>query len=148
MTVFKDNLDKVESVSEEVSSIKEDIKNLIKKEDLDSAMMAHLFFVQESISKIESKISSINGETVDKIKEDFGNLSTSVENFLSIDVPQYKKLISESEVRVDDRFGIFKSQVEENLGSIKADINKEITSVLADIESLGESTVLDAKKRF
>jgi DNA repair exonuclease SbcCD ATPase subunit len=145
---FKNNLDKVESVSEEVSSIKEDIKNLIKKEDLDSAMMAHLLFVQESISKIESKISSINGETVDKIKEDFGNLSTSVENFLSIDVPQYKKLISESEVRVDDRFGTFKSQVEENLGSIKADINKEVTSVLADIESLGESTVLDAKKDF
>ena len=110
--------------------------------------MAQLLFVEESISKIESKISSINGETVDQIKEDFQGLSTSVEGFLSIDVPKYKKLISESEVRVDNRFDQFKGQVEENLDTIRADVNKEVTTALADIESLGESTVLDAKEEF
>ena len=76
---FKENLEKVENVSIEVGGIKEDIKNLIKQEDLDSAMMAQLLFVEQSISKIESKISSINGETVDKIKDDFSGLSTAVE---------------------------------------------------------------------
>ena len=121
---FKSNLEKVESVSSEVSGIKEEIKSLIKKEDLDSAMMAQLLFVEESISKIESKVSSINGKTVDKIKEDFVNLSNSVESFLDIDVPKYKKLISESEVRFDDRLGVFKGQVEKNLDSIKEDVSK------------------------
>ena len=110
---FRENLEKVENVSSEVDTIKDEIKSLLKQEDLDSAMMAQLLFVEESISKIESKISSINGETVDQIKEDFQGLSTSVEGFLSIDVPKYKKLISESEVRIDDRFGQFKDKVEE-----------------------------------
>ena len=68
---FKENLEKVENVSSEIITIKDEIKSLIKQEDLDSAMMAQLLFVEESISKIESKISSINGETVDQIKEDF-----------------------------------------------------------------------------
>ncbi len=104
--------------------------------------MAQLLFVEESISKIESKISSINGEKVDQIKEDFKGLSTSVEGFLSIDVPKYKKLISESEVRVDNRFGQFKDKVEENLDTIRADVNKEVTTALSEVESLNQSTII------
>ena len=94
------------------------------------------------------KISSINGKTVDQIKEDFKGLSTSVEGFLSIDVPKYKKLISESEVRVDDRFGEFKDKVEENLDTIKADVNKEVTTALSEVESLNQNTINTVRKEF
>ena len=145
---FKNNLEKVESVSGEVGEIKEEIKSLIRKEDLDSAMMAQLLFVEESISKIESKVSSINGKTVDKIREDFVNLSNSVESFLDVDVPKYKKLISESEVRFDDRLGIFKEQVEENLDSIKEDVSKEVTTALETVESVNENTINIVKAEF
>ena len=145
---FKENLEKVETVSQEISTIKEDLKELIRKEDLDSAMMAQLLFVEESISKIESKISSINGETVDQIKEDFKGLSTSVEGFLRVDVPKYKKLISESEVRVDGRFGEFKDKVEENLDTIRADVNKEVTTALSEVESLNQSTINTVREEF
>ena len=145
---FKENLEKVETVSQEISTIKEDLKELIRKEDLDSAMMAQLLFVQESISKIESKISSINGETVDKIKEDFSSLSNSVESFIDIDVPKYKKLVSESEVRVDDRFVKFKEEIEENFDTIKSDTSKEVANALETVESLNENIISDIKSDF
>ena len=145
---FRENLEKVENVSSEVDTIKDEIKSLLKQEDLDSAMMAQLLFVEESISKIESKISSINGETVDQIKEDFQGLSTSVEGFLSIDVPKYKKLISESEVRVDDRFEQFKDKVEENLDTIRADVNKEVTTALSEVGSLNQNTINTVREEF
>jgi len=145
---FKENLEKVETVSQEISTIKEDLKELIRKEDLDSAMMAQLLFVQESISKIESKISSINGETVDKIKEDFSSLSNSVESFIDIDVPKYKKLVSESEVRVDDRFVKFKEEIEENFDTIKSDTSKEVANALETVESLNENIISDIKNDF
>ena len=145
---FKENLEKVENVSGEIVTIKDEIKTLIKQEDLDSAMMAQLLFVEESISKIESKISSINGETVDQIKEDFKGLSTSVEGFLSIDVPKYKKLISESEVRVDDRFGQFKNKVEENLNTIRDDVSKEVASSLSEVEKLNTDAISEVKEDF
>ena len=145
---FKENLEKVENVSGEIITIKDEIKTLIKQEDLDSAMMAQLLFVEESISKIESKISSINGETVDQIKEDFKGLSTSVDGFLSIDVPKYKKLISESEVRVDDRFGQFKNKVEENLNTIRDDVSKEVASSLSEVEKLNTDAISEVKEDF
>ena len=145
---FKENLEKVENVSSEIITIKDEIKSLIKQEDLDSAMMAQLLFVEESISKIESKISSINGKTVDQIKEDFKDLSNSVEGFLSIDVPKYKKLISESEVRIDDRFGQFRDKVEENLDTIKDDVNKEVTTALSEVEKLNTDVISEVKEDF
>ncbi|OUV69049.1 MAG: hypothetical protein CBC89_01600 [Euryarchaeota archaeon TMED129] len=145
---FKENLEKVENVSTEIDSIKDEIKHLINKEDLDGAMMAQLLFVEESISKIESKISNINGKTVDKIREDFVNLSNSVESFLDLDVPKYKKLITESEVRFDDRLDVFKGQVEENLDSIKEDVSKEVTTALETVESVNENTINIVKAEF
>jgi len=145
---FKENLEKVETVSSEVSSIKNEIKTLIKKEDLDSAMMAQLLFVDESITKIESRVSSVNGKTVEKIKEDFVNLSNSVESFLSIDAPKYKKLISESEVRIDGRFDTFKTNVEENLDTIRVDVGNEVTATLESIESVNENTINIVKAEF
>ena len=145
---FKENLEKVENVSSEIITIKDEIKSLIKQEDLDSAMMAQLLFVEESISKIESKISSINSKTVDQIKEDFKGLSTSVEGFLSIDVPKYKKLISESEVRIDDRFEQFRDKVEENLDTIKDDVNKEVTTALLEVEKLNTDVISEVKEDF
>ncbi len=145
---FKNNLEKVESVSGEVSGIKEEIKNLIKKEDLDSAMMAQLLFVEDSISNIESKISSINGKTVDKIREDFVNLSNSVGSFLNVDVPEYKKLVSESEVRSDGRLNVFRGQVKENLDSIKEDVSKEVTTALETVESVNENTINIVRAEF
>jgi len=145
---FKENLEKVENVSSEISSIKNEIKTLIKKEDLNSAMMAQLLFVDESITKIESRVSSINGKTVEKIKEDFANLSNSVESFLSIDAPKYKRLISESEVRVDGRFDTFKTNVEENLNTIRVDVGNEVTTALESIESVNENTINIVKAQF
>ncbi len=145
---FRTNLEKVESVTEEITLIREDLKDLIKKEDLDSAMMAQLLFVQESISRIDSRISSINGETVDKIKEDFIDLSNTVGSFLDIDVPKYEKLVSDSEVRVDSRFTNLKDQIEENLDTIRADVNKEVTTALADVETLNENAFNSVKEEF
>lgn len=145
---FKKSVDFVDTISLELDVVKENIQDLVKKQDLDEAMMAHLLFVEKSIGNIENKISSINGETVNKIKEDFSNLSDSVESFIDIDVPKYKKLVSESEVRVDDRFVKFKEEIKENFDNIKSDTSKEVASVLETVESLNENIISDIKSDF
>ena len=72
---FKDNVDKVDKLSEEIVNVKQDIQNLIKKEELDDAMMAHLYFVEESITKIEKKATTINKEAVSNINKEVSDLS-------------------------------------------------------------------------
>ena len=143
---FKENVDRVESISKEITEVKEDIRGLINKDDLDEAMVAHLLFVEESIKKIEGRIKSVNGDTIDKIKEDFTNLSQTVENFVDVDIPSYKKLVSESEIRFDARFSNFKGLVEEDLDGIREDVNREVNTALADVETVNENIVSDLKR--
>ena len=81
---FKENVEKVETISNEIGDVKKEIQTLIKKEDLDDAMMAHLFFVEEAIAKVEDKISGVNEDIVNKISDDFSETSEMVNSFLDI----------------------------------------------------------------
>ncbi len=138
---FKENVEKVETISNEIGDVKKEIQTLIKKEDLDDAMMAHLFFVEEAIAKVEDKISGVNEDIVSKISNDFSDLSEMVDSFINFEVPKYKDLISESEIRIDSRFINLKDSVEENFDTIRADVNKEVTNVLSEVETINQNSL-------
>ena len=138
---FKENVEKVETISNEIGDVKKEIQTLIKKEELDDAMMAHLFFVEEAIEKIENKISGVNENIVNKISEDFSGLSEMVNSFLDIDVPKYKNLISESEVRIDNRFLNLKSEVESSLEEFNSDVNEELKEIVKNVEAINEDSL-------
>ena len=138
---FKENVEKVETISNEIGDVKKEIQTLIKKEELDDAMMAHLFFVEEAIEKIENKISGVNENIVNKISEDFSGLSEMVNSFLDIDVPKYKNLISESEVRIDNRFLNLKSEVESSLQEFNSDVNEELKEIVKNVEAINEDSL-------
>ena len=138
---FKENVEKVETISNEIGDVKKEIQTLIKKEELDDAMMAHLFFVEEAIEKIENKISGVNENIVNKISEDFSGLSEMVNSFLDIDVPKYKNLISESEVRIDNRFLNLKSEVESSLEEFNSDVNEELKEIVKNVETINEDSL-------
>ena len=133
---FKENVEKVETISNEIGEVKKEIQTLIKKEDLDQAMMAHLFFVEGAIEKIENKISGVNEDVVNKISDDFSGLSEMVNSFLNIEVPNYKNLISESEIRIDDRFLNLKSNVESCLQEFNSDVNEELKEIVKNVETI------------
>ena len=142
---FKENVEKVETISNEIGNVKKEIQTLIKKEDLDDAMMAHLFFVEEAIAKIENKITGVNEDIVNKISDDFSETSEMVNSFLDIEVPKYKNLIAESEFRIDNRFVNLKDSVEENLDTIRADVNKEVTTALSEVEAINQHSLSTIK---
>lgn len=143
---FKENVEKVETISNEIGDVKKEIQTLIKKEELDDAMMAHLFFVEEAIEKIENKISGVNENIVNKISEDFSGLSEMVNSFLDIDVPKYKNLISESEVRIDNRFLNLKSEVESSLEEFNSDVNEELKEIVKNVETINEDSLSSIKE--
>jgi hypothetical protein len=72
---FRNNLTKFEVVSEQVKEIKNEIENLLKKEDLDNAMMCQLFIVEDSIKNIQDKVEGINKKDLNEIKSDVYNLT-------------------------------------------------------------------------
>lgn len=143
---FKENIEKVETISNEIGEVKKEIQTLIKKEDLDQAMMAHLFFVEEAIEKIENKISGVNEDIVNKISDDFSGLSEMVNSFLDIEVPKYKNLISESEIRIDDRFLNLKSNVESCIQEFNSDVNDELKEIVKNVETINQDSLSTIKE--
>lgn len=136
---FKENVERIDLLSKEIENIKESINDTLKKEDLDTAMMSHLLFVEESIENIQGKIKGLNSKTLYNIKEEFGELEETVSDFIRLDVPSYKKQILDSERRIDARFFDFKNQIKEEVISINSHLTEKLSTISETISSINES---------
>ena len=143
---FESNVAKVELLSKNVEEIRENIDNLIKQEDLDEAMTAHLFFVEESIKNVQDKVKTLNSKSVLNIKEEFATLSSTVNNFVGVELPAYKTLIVDSERRVDNRFSNFKEDLTSQVEGVHDEIRSSLVKVTKNIESINENKVSSVKE--
>ena len=143
---FKSNFEKVEILSNSIEQIRESIQDLIRKEDLDNAMMAHLFFVEESIRNIQDNVKSINSKTLVNIKEEFVELSNLVDKFISIEIPSYKKTILDSEKRVDERFSSYKESLNQTILDFDDSVSEKISNIIDKVRYINESDLFDLKE--
>ena len=109
-------------------------------------MMAHLLFVEESIRNVQDKVKTVNSNTLQENNQGYESLSESVGKFLGEEVPAYKKLIVDSETRVDNRLGTFKETVEESFKGFGQDIYKEIATITEGIEGINEQSLSSIKE--
>ena len=145
---FEANIEKVDALAETIEDIRGDIKELINKEELDSAMTAHLLFVEESIRSVQDKVKTVNSKTLLGIKKEFAELSETVTGFIGEEVPSYKKLIVDSERRVDGRFVEFKEDLTSSVEGVHQQINSNLDSITQSIESLNEENLSSVKKKL
>ena len=142
---FKSNVEKVDTLSGSVEDIKESIQDLIKKEDLDDAMTAQLLFVEESIRNVQDKVKTLNSKSILEIKTEFDGLTDTVKDFIGEEVPAYKKLIVDSETRVDSRFVTFKEDVNDSIGSLVTTLNDDLAQIGSEIEAINEESLSSVK---
>jgi hypothetical protein len=138
---FKVGLERVDSLSDAVEQIKAEIQDFAKKEDLEESIMSQLFFIEESLKTTQSKIKTLNSKTLFNIKEEFDSLSSVVENFISTEVPLYKKLITESETRVDDRFSAYKESVASKVDDLSNQISKKFENIAKTLTGINEDSL-------
>ena len=143
---FKSNVEKVEGLSNTVEEIRENIDALIKQEDLDEAMTAHLFFVEESIKNVQDKVKTLNSKSILEIKKDFASLTETVNDFVGVEVPAYKTLIVDSETRVDSRFNNFKEDLTSQVEGVHKEIQSNLAQVTKNIDSINEKKVSSVKE--
>ena len=143
---FKANAERVETLSGSVEKIRESIKDLTSKKDLDDAMMAHLLFVEEAIRDVQDRVKTLNSNSVLEIKEEFNTLSEAVNNFIGDEVPTYRNLIVESETRVDSRFVDFKETIRESFETLGKGVQEEVANISDNIEALNEESLSSLKE--
>lgn len=133
---FENKLDTVNFLSDQLSSLQEQVGQALRKEDLDKAILSQLLYVNESISNIENNVKSINEEKLDEIREDSNYLLKKVETFIDEDIPKHQKRLVEFELKYDD-------QLQKNEEETKLTL-----STISDLEEVFEKTIDETKEYF
>ena len=105
-----------------------------------------MLFVEESIRDVQDRVKTLNSNSVLEIKEEFETLSEAVNNFVGEEVPTYRRLIVDSETRIDNRFGVFKEDVKQSFESLGKDLQEDVTNITSNIESLNEEHLSSLKE--
>ena len=145
---YRVNVERVNHLSEKVEDIREEITNLLSKEDLDRAMMSQLLVVEESILDVQNKVKGINEKNLTEIRLDVFNLTESVNEFLKVDVPKYKKLIVDIELHTDNRFTQFEDNVNQTLEGIGEFVDDKYREFTESLQGINEQSLAGILEEF
>ena len=138
LDTYRQSVDNVNFLSKEVESIRADIKELLTTEDLDRAMVSQYVLVEQTISDVQKKVKSINESKLKDIRESVESLTNSVGNFIEEDIPKYKKLFFDGEVRRDDRYEKFESSINESFKNSIKEVESNVEKIYDDVTSIVE----------
>ena len=134
---YRKSVDDVNNLSEEIADIRESIKQLLTAEDLDRAMMGQFVLVDQTISDIQDKVKSINESKIQGIHKTVTSLTQTVNEFLEVDAPKYKKLFLDHERNIDRRQIQFEENINkafetsiENIGTVVSEVYDEVISTV------------------
>ena len=145
---YRVNIERVNHLSKNVEDIQTEIQTLLKKEDLDRAMMSQLLVVEQSIRDLQSKVKGINEKNLTEIRLDVSGLTQSVNEFLEIEVPQYKRLIVDSELRTDNRFTQLEENVNQTLEGIGEFVGNKYQELTETLQGINEQSLAGILEDF
>lgn len=145
---YRVNIERINYLSEKIDGVKEEIQTLLTKEDLDRAMMAQLLVVEQSILDVQEKVKGINENNLNEIRSDVFTLTESVNTFLDIEVPKYRKLIVESELRSDHRYKELEENVNQTLDGIEEFVDKKYDELTETLQGINEKSLSGIIEEF
>lgn len=138
---YRINIERVNHLSEKVEDIQNEIQNLLKKEDLDRAIMSQLLVVEQSIQDLQNKVKGINEKNLTEIRLDVAGLTESVSEFLEVEVPKYKKLVVDSELRTNGRYEELETNINSTLEGIGEFVDKKYEELTESLQGINENSL-------
>ena len=145
---FRLSIERIDDLSQGIDLLKEEIDSCIKKEDLDNAIVSQLFFVEESIKNVQNNIKYLNSKTLLDIKEEFTLLSETIEDFISVEAPKIKSSVSQSEIRIDERFLDYKKSLDLEVERIDDEISQKLLSITETVQGINQNSLLEIKENI
>jgi len=155
---YRESIDNVNILSEEIADIRKDIKNLLTAEDLDRALMGQFVAIDETIAGAQDKVKAINEKKLRDIRDNVRGVTESVNEFLEVEAPKYKKLFFDHERSVDRKYNQFEEhisgafnnavdEIEKALEDIQGQVSEHIVginqehlaSIIEDVKELGKT---------
>jgi hypothetical protein len=145
---YRINIERVNYLSNKVEGIQTEIQSLLKKEDLDRAMMSQLLVVEQSIRDVQNKVKGINENKLTEIRLDVSGLTKSVNEFLEVEVPKYKKLVVESELRTNNRYNELEENVNQTLEGIGEFVDDKYQQLTETLQGINEQSLAGILEDF
>jgi hypothetical protein len=152
---YRVNIERVNFLSEKVEDIQNEIQNLLKKEDLDRAMMSQLLVVEQSIRDVQSKVKGINENSLSGIVEDFKKLDEAVLQLKEQEIPKYKRFIVETEKKTESKLNEFDEKLDTTINEVlevvnsvevlNSDTERKISKNIEDVQDLQSRVNIELK---
>lgn len=138
---YRVNIERVNHLSEKIEDVQTEIKDLLRKEDLDRAMMSQLLVMEQSIRDVQNKVKGINEKNLTEIRLDVSGLTKSVSQFIEVEVPKYKKLVVDSEIRTNNRYEELELNVNQTLEGIGEFVDRKYDQLTETLQGINEESL-------
>jgi DNA repair exonuclease SbcCD ATPase subunit len=143
---FSDNIEKVNSLFEEIETLKRDLQNFIKKEDIDDVVMAQILFVEESIKEVQNKVKTINSKTLINLKKEVSDISEKINDFINIEFPSQKNFLFEVREKIDSKIVSNTRSIESKLEEFDNNISDRFLSIIEAVKGINNDQLSDIKE--
>ena len=145
---YRVNIERVNHLSSSIGDIKTEIQSLLKKEDLDRAMMSQLLVVEQSIQEVQNKVNGINEKNLTEIRLDVAGLTENINKFLEVEVPKYKKLVVDSELRSNTRYEELEENINQTLEGIGEFVDNKYQQLTESLKGINEKSLAGILEDF
>ena len=132
---FRDNLDKVNVLSEQIEYLSQQLSEKMTRTDLENAMLSNLMVLDENFKSIRNQVKGLNKEDLKEFKVNVSNLTEIVGDLVETELPKYRKQITNNEVRISNQFTNFKEEIDERIEKFYEVLN-EFNDVVQVIDTV------------
>jgi hypothetical protein len=93
------------------------------------------------IQDLQNKVKGINEKNLTEIRLDVAGLTESVSEFLEVEVPKYKKLVIDSELRTNDRYEELELNVNSTLEGIGEFVDNKYQKLTESLQGINENSL-------
>jgi len=135
---FREELNKVESLSEQVIKLQQELSQKVVKNDLESLILSQINSMQENFEYLQNDFRKSNKKDIAEFKNKVSELTEIVGNIVENELPKYKKQVTKNELNISEKLDTFKEDVKENITDIRYEVDTKVNSIAESIdESLG-----------
>ena len=143
---LRDELSKVENLSEQVIQLQQELSQKVIKSDLESLVLSQINIMQENFEYLQNDFRKSNKKDIVEFKEKVSELTEIVGNLVENELPKYRKQVTKNEVAIDEKFNKFIVGIRNEIDTKVNDIAEVIDTNLESFNTQLQETSSEVKK--
>ena len=142
---LREELVKVENLSEQVIQLQQELSQKVIKSDLESLVLSQINTMQENFEYLQNDFRKSNKKDIVEFKEKVSELTEIVGNLIENELPKYRKQVTKNEVVIDEKFNEFIVGIRNEIDTKVNDIAEVIDTNLEYFNTQLQETSSESK---